>query len=204
MAASGGTGAVPSSAKRCTTCCRPAQLQRIRQLGDDVLAASPPTRRGHARSRSRCPRDRPPRPSEAREHVQAFRGERGIGLDAARLDRVGRVGGLIAHEIDLSAHQIGHRRAGALVRDGRELRIESLHDEHAAKLRGGADAGVGIEDLIGILLHVADQSGEILRRKIGPRDERHRHLGDKSDGSERAPRVIGQVRYNVALVAIPM
>src|SRR5215208_1270616 len=45
---------------------------------------------------------------------QALLGGGGEGLDLARLDLIGGVGRLVAHEIDLAADEIGHGGAGAL------------------------------------------------------------------------------------------
>ena len=45
-----------------------------------------------------------------------------IGLDLAALDLRGGVGGLVAHDVDLAADQVGHRRRGALVRHGLSCR----------------------------------------------------------------------------------
>ena len=149
VASSGGTGSVPSSAKRCatfssasaaTSASASVAIDLVRRPGRRIEAVPDPDLNAFEAA-FRGGRN-------VGQGVQAFLGEHGIGLDAAGLDRVGRVGGLVAHEIDLAAHQVGHRRAGALVRHGGELRVERLHEEHAAQLRGGADAGVGVEDLI--------------------------------------------------------
>lgn len=52
---------------------------------------------------------------EGLQHVQTFgRGDR-IGLGRARLNLLGRVCGLVTHDIDPSAEQVSHGRAGSLV-----------------------------------------------------------------------------------------
>jgi hypothetical protein len=45
-----------------------------------------------------------------------------------------------AHEVDLAAHKVRHRRPGALVRHFRERRADRLHEKQSAELRGSTDA----------------------------------------------------------------
>ncbi len=55
---------------------------------------------------------------QVREDLETFRRSDGIGLDRAALDLLGGVGGLVAHDVDLTAEQIGHCRTGAFVGNG--------------------------------------------------------------------------------------
>src|SRR5690606_6754269 len=76
-----------------------------------------------------------------------FAGDR-IGLDGARLDLLGGVGGLVAHDIDLLAEQVVHGGTGALVRDGQQVDADSAGEHGAAQVAGGADAGIGQGNLV--------------------------------------------------------
>ena len=100
---------------------------------------------------------------------------------------------LVAHDVDLAAEQIGHRRAGALVGDGNERRFDGAHEHHAAEMRGGTDAGIGDGHLVLVGLDVIDQALEVGRLEILARDDRHRHLGDEADIFEGVQRVIGEL-----------
>ena len=95
----------------------------------------------------------------------------GIGLDLAAVDLLGGVGGLVAHDVDLAAEQVGHRRAGALVGNGDELGVDRDHEQHAAEMRGRADAGIGVGHLVGVGLHVVDRAprGRSARSPCGRR-----------------------------------
>ena len=74
------------------------------------------------------------------------RGDR-ESLDLLGLDLRGGVGGLVAHQVDLAADQVGHRRAGALVRHRRSCRSYGVLEQQAAQVRGRADAGIAQVDL---------------------------------------------------------
>ena len=171
-------------------------LQRRRQLGDRVLR--------------RAGRRVEPVPDADLEVGQAglgggrqvgqrrqpLRRRDRVGLHLAALDLAGGVGGLVAHEVDLAAEQIGHRRPGALVGHGGELGVDRVHEQHAAQVRGRADPGIGVGHRVRVRLHVVDELGEGRRLEVLPRDDRHRHVGDEADRREvgRAGRRRGRRR----------
>ena len=92
------------------------------------------------------------------------RGHR-VGLDLAGLDLPGRVGRLVAHQVDLAADQVGHRRGRALVRNGRHLDLDRALEQQAAQVRRRAEAGVGEVDLALVGLDPARQLGIVVRRQ---------------------------------------
>ncbi len=117
----------------------------------------------------------------------------GIGLHLAAEDLAGGVRGLVAHEVDLAAEQVGHRRAGALVGHGDDLGADRRHEQHAAEVARRADAGVGVGHGVGVGLHVVDQLLERVRLEVLAGDDRHRHRGDEADRREVGLRVVGEI-----------
>ena len=116
-----------------------------------------------------------------------------IGLDLAGLDLAGRVGGLVAQDIDLTAQKVGHRRAGALVGHGRHRHVQRRLKQHAAEMRGRADAGIGEGDVLLLRLDRLDQLGDRVGREVGPGDDGHRHVGDQPDAGEVLGRIVGEL-----------
>ena len=55
-----------------------------------------------------------------------------VSFDLAAPDVTNGVGRLIAHEINLPAEQVDHRRAHALVGNRCHRGVEHAHDQHAA------------------------------------------------------------------------
>ena len=102
---------------------------------------------------------------EVGQRLDRLRRRDGVRLDVAGLDLRGRVGGLVAHEVDLAADEVGQRRAGAVVRHLGEVDAELLLDEQAAQVGGGADAGVGEGDLVGVLLDVGRRAPRASRAR---------------------------------------
>ena len=117
----------------------------------------------------------------------------GISLDFLRLDLAARIGGLVAHQVDLAADQVGHGRSGALVGNRCHIHLERAHDQQAAQMRGRAQARVGQVDLALVGVEPGTQFGEIVRRQRGAADQRHRHVVDHADILEVIQRLERQV-----------
>ena len=60
-------------------------------------------------------------------------------------------------------------------------------------MRGRADAGVRIAHLVLVLLDVVEKLLEVVRRKVGACDQRHRHIVDEADVVEVGERVEPQL-----------
>jgi hypothetical protein len=91
------------------------------------------------------------------------RGDR-VGLDGFGGNLPGGVRRLVAHQVDLAAEQIVHRRRRALVRHGLHVDLERALEQQAAQMRGGAKAGIGEVDLALVRLQPLRQLGVVVRR----------------------------------------
>ena len=67
------------------------------------------------------------------------------------------------------------------------------HQQQAAQVRCGADAGMAEVELAPLRADPAEQFLRILGRQVAARDQRHRHVGDAADGDEVRERIEGQL-----------
>ena len=159
------TGVVPSSAKRsitlgsCSAVCAP-------RASRGSPAACRPARTGHARPSSRSPRGRIPAASAGREARRSARRGHRVALDRVRADLRDRVGGLVAHGVE-HATEGRSLPARSPCRRGGHLRVEGVREEHAAEVRGRADAGVPVKDRVAVGLHVVDVAGDVGGLEVG-------------------------------------
>jgi hypothetical protein len=156
--------------------------------------------------RGRGPRRIEPVPHAHLEARQpALRGRRQVGqrgnavgrghreaADRAGTDLLGRVGGLVAHQVDRARHQVVHRRAGAAVGHRGHARVHRLHQQQPAQVAGGADAGIGVVQRLAAAADQRHQFGQVARLDVAARDQRHRHLGHQAERLEAVDRVVGQ------------
>ena len=104
-----------------------------------------------------------------------------------------RVGGLVAHEIELAAEEIAHGRPRAAIRDAGHADAKLLHQHQRAEVRGGTDTGMPIGDLVFFCPNPVQQLTGGFRRQRGLRHECHGHIGDAADTVEVLENVVLQV-----------
>ena len=126
---------------------------------------------------------------DVRQRGYAFLAGDSIRLHLAALDLAGGVGGLVAHEIDLPAQEIVHRRRRALVGDGGEVCLDRRHEQEAAQVRGCSQARVRVGDLVLVRFDIGEELLEVRGREVAAGDHRHRHVGHLADVLEILERI---------------
>src|SRR5205085_4555222 len=97
------------------------------------------------------------------------------------LDLVGGVGGLVAHDVELAAEQIVHRRPGAAIGNSVHLHAELFHQHHHAKMRGGADAGVPVDGFIAACANPLQKIGNVICSQGRPGHQGHGHVRNATE-----------------------
>ena len=97
-------------------------------------------------------------------------------LHLAALDLRQRGRNLLGHVVDAAGDQVLHRRAGAAIRDVRDLGAHGDVEQHGADMRAGAGAGRAVLHLALVGLGEGDEFGERLRREIRARDQDARRV----------------------------
>ena len=113
-----------------------------------------------------------------RRCAQALAGGHGIGLHLLGCDLRGGVGGLVAQQVDLVAHQIGNRRRRTLVRHGRHFGLDGALQHQAAQVGSGTDTGICQVDLALVLAGPVLDFSEVLGGQRGAADQGHGHVVD--------------------------
>ena len=121
-----------------------------------------------------------------------------IGQDGERLDLAARNlrqggGRLVAHHIDMSAHQVVDCRSDAAIGHVGDVLLQRGQQDHASKMRDRADAGAPIGGLGAVGNRVGHEVRQVGRRQRRPRHQHRRRGTGKADGLEVGERVVGQL-----------
>ena len=110
--------------------------------------------------------------------LQLFQRGHAVSLDLFRFDLRRSIGGLVAHQIDGAAHQVGDGRCCALVRHGGHLHIQRALEHQAAQVARRTQARVANVDLLFFLVDPGAQFAEVIGFQGGAANDGHGHIVD--------------------------